>query len=231
MFKFLLPPEPVVLRSPDVARLRSFYKDVLDVSFREDWAGYLISASARWVADDIVAAASAEPSGEVVATGLVDDLGEAATELAHAGTFLRGAVTLADGSRRATFADPDGNLVALVQVGEAIVGEVRDVAVRHVSSGVGCGGPFAVITVDFVPTAGEFRAVSTADSDRLPDYAVAAAVKGIREALGPWSVEVTFTDGYWHEVDSAERHFTEAGRMAVTNALIRQHFSLLAEDR
>ncbi|NUP47423.1 MAG: hypothetical protein HOW97_08920, partial [Catenulispora sp.] len=49
--------------------------------------------------------------------------------------------------------------------------------------------------------------------------------------LGDASVEVTFTDGYWHAVDSAERHFTEAGRMAVANALVRQHFSLLSEDR
>ena len=231
MFKFLIPPKPVVLRSPDVARLRSFYQDVLDVCFREDRAGYLTSASARWVIDDIVAAASAEPSGEIVATGLVDALDEAAAELAYAGAFLGDAVTLVDGSRRATFADPDGNLVALVQLGKAIVGEIRDVAVRHVSRGVSCGGPFALITVDFVPTVGEFRAVSTADSDKLPDHAVAAAVEGIRKKLGESSVEVVFTDGYWHEVDSAERHFTEAGRMAVTNALVRQHFSLLAEDR
>lgn len=231
MFKFLIPPAPVVLRSPDVARLRSFYRDVLDVCFREDQAGYLISASARWVVDDIVAAASAEPSGEIVATGLVDDLEEAATELARAGAFLGDAVTLADSSRRATFTDPDGNLVALVQIGKAIIGEIRDVTVRHVSRGVSCGGPFAIITVDFVPTAGEFRAASTADTDKLPDYAVAAAIEGIRKTLGESPVEVTITDGYWHEVDSAERHFTDAGRMAAANALIRQHFSLLSEGR
>lgn len=226
MFKFLIPSEPVVLRSPDVARLRSFYSDVLDVCFREDLAGYLVSGSARWVIDDIVAATSAEPTGEIVATGLVDDLDEAAATLAPAGAFVGDAVTLADGSRRATFTDPDGNLVALVQVGKAIVCDIRDVAVRHVSRGVSCGGPFALITVDFVPTAGELRVVSTADRDKLPDYAVAAAVEGMRKVLGESAVEVTFTDGCWHEVDSAERHFTEAGRMAVTNALIRQHFSL-----
>ncbi|AJT68407.1 hypothetical protein T261_6805 [Streptomyces lydicus] len=122
---------------------------------------------------------------------------------------------------------------------------VRDVRIFHVCQS-GCGGPFAIVTVDFEPLPDDEFAPVVFDwpvRDRLqnrdpsggrryprewlPDDLAQALERGVRAALGelPEGVRAaawcTVTKAVWHEVDSHERGFEQAGAMAVREALRR----------
>lgn len=122
---------------------------------------------------------------------------------------------------------------------------VRDVFIKHVCQ-TSCGGPFAIFTMDFEPLPDDEFAPVVFDwpaRDRqhnrgpkhaaryartwLPDEYVQALENGVRTALdglpdglraAAWC---TVTDARWHEVDSHERGFEQAGAMAVREALRR----------
>ncbi|MFC5745212.1 hypothetical protein [Actinomadura rugatobispora] len=118
------------------------------------------------------------------------------------------------------------------------VDAVRDVHVRYIKN-IGACGPFAVITVDFEPLPDgvtEFDFVNLVDEADLPPEFAEAVADGIRRELlgdvdyewekplpqaGPdaLAVQVALTDARWHEVDSGERGFRRAGRLAVRTAL------------
>ncbi|MEO3825896.1 hypothetical protein [Actinomadura sp. B10D3] len=111
---------------------------------------------------------------------------------------------------------------------------VRDVHVHYRRNIGGCG-PYAAITVDFEPLPDdetEFDFVNFLDEADLPSEFADAVADGIRRELpgdveyewdkplpqaGPHAaaVRVALTDARWHEVDSSERGFRQAGRLAV----------------
>ncbi|MEV0372531.1 hypothetical protein AB0I10_22320 [Streptomyces sp. NPDC050636] len=122
---------------------------------------------------------------------------------------------------------------------------VRDVFVKHVCQ-TSCGGPFAIFTMDFEPLPDDGFAPVVFDwpvrdqqrnrdlrrggryaREWLPEEFVGALENGVRTALGelPEGVRAaarcTVTDARWHEVDSHERGFEQAGAMAVREALRR----------
>ncbi|WP_433476771.1 hypothetical protein ACQPZP_06745 [Spirillospora sp. CA-142024] len=115
---------------------------------------------------------------------------------------------------------------------------VRDVHVKYAKNIGGCG-PYAAITVDFEPLLDgmtEFDFVNFVDEADLPSEFAEAVADGIRrELLGDveyeWekplpqagsdalAVQVALTGARWHELDSSERGFRQAGRLAVRAAL------------
>ncbi|MEV5571291.1 hypothetical protein AB0L06_14670 [Spirillospora sp. NPDC052269] len=117
---------------------------------------------------------------------------------------------------------------------------VRDVHVRYIKN-IGRCGPFAIITVDFEPSpdgATEFDFVNLVDEKDLPPEFAEAVADGIRRELlgdvehegqkplpqaGPdaLAVQAALTGARWHEVDSSEYGFRQAGRLAVRMALDR----------
>ncbi|WP_053923532.1 hypothetical protein [Streptomyces chattanoogensis] len=113
---------------------------------------------------------------------------------------------------------------------------VRDVRIFHVCQ-TGCGGPFAIVTVDFEPLPDDEFAPVVFDwpvrerrrnpEEWLPGEFVQALEQGVRNALDELPDDVraaawcTVTDARWHLVDSHERGFTQAGAMAVREALRR----------
>ncbi|MFI9048889.1 hypothetical protein [Streptomyces sp. NPDC053427] len=113
------------------------------------------------------------------------------------------------------------------------------VRIVHVGNG-GCGSPHAVCTVDFDPLPDEEFApvvVDWTERDRrrnpenwLPGEMARALERGIRTALDELPPDVraatwcTVTGVHWHEADSRERAFEQAGAMAVQEALRRCGF-------
>ncbi|MEU9117165.1 hypothetical protein AB0D04_36790 [Streptomyces sp. NPDC048483] len=122
---------------------------------------------------------------------------------------------------------------------------VRNVEVFHVCQ-TSCGGPFAILTLDFAPLPEDECAPVVFDwpvRDRqqnrdlsyngryprewLPDDLAQALEEGVRAALDALPADIrpavrcTVTKARWHEADSHERGFREAGAMAVQRALQR----------
>jgi translation elongation factor EF-G len=114
---------------------------------------------------------------------------------------------------------------------------IRDVHVRYAKN-IGACGPFADITVDFEPLPDgmtEFDFVNLVDETDLPPEFAEAVADGIRRELlgdvderakplpqaGPeaLAVQVALTHARWHELDSTESGFRQAGRLAVRAAL------------
>ncbi|ARF54358.1 hypothetical protein [Streptomyces gilvosporeus] len=122
---------------------------------------------------------------------------------------------------------------------------VRNVRIRHLCQ-TSCGGPFAIVTLDFEPLPDEEFAPVAFDwpvRDRqrnrdlsgryhyprewLPDDLAQALEEGVAQALRALPADIrpaawcTVTEAVWHEVDSHERGFRQAGAMAVREALRR----------
>ncbi|GAA1393314.1 hypothetical protein ACFQZ4_37570 [Catellatospora coxensis] len=106
---------------------------------------------------------------------------------------------------------------------------IRDVHVRLVTTAA-CG-MFAVATADFEPLAPEsgllFEFVCELADSRLPHVFAEAFERGAHESLCAFgtsrlptvAVRVRLHDAKWHEVDSSEYYFTDAGRRAAAEAL------------
>jgi hypothetical protein len=96
---------------------------------------------------------------------------------------------------------------------------IRGINVRYVKQS--CCGAFAIITVDFEP-AYDYEFVSRVSADDLPPEYVEPVGEGIQEAVAGTELErarAVLTAARWHEVDSNEMSFREAGRRAVSAVL------------
>ncbi|MFJ9417371.1 hypothetical protein ACIRPT_24775 [Streptomyces sp. NPDC101227] len=118
---------------------------------------------------------------------------------------------------------------------------VREVSITHVRQ-TSCGGPFAIVTMDFEPLPDDELSPVVLDwpvRDRpevreqrrawpedkewvgLLERALEQGVRNALDALGPDirpAVRCIVTDFRWHPVDSGERGFVQAGEMAVREA-------------
>ncbi|MFJ4653133.1 elongation factor G [Nocardia sp. NPDC088792] len=113
---------------------------------------------------------------------------------------------------------------------------VRGLRYRHVKQSGG-PGQFAEVVIDVEPldAARDFEFHSTVTGGRVPPEYVRAVEAGCRDGLadGPLAghpvlgVRVTLTDGATHPVDSSERAFRAAGRLALRAALRPEAMTLL----
>ncbi|MEU6891475.1 hypothetical protein ABZ934_06675 [Streptomyces sp. NPDC046557] len=96
---------------------------------------------------------------------------------------------------------------------------VPGVSVRVVKQ-TGCG-PYAYVVVDFEPPGpgGETEFLHTVPASRLPHEFLPAVWEGIREGLDGVAASVLLTDGGFHEIDSRDEGYREAGRYAGRAAL------------
>ncbi|MEU9119142.1 hypothetical protein AB0C96_04670 [Streptomyces sp. NPDC048506] len=122
---------------------------------------------------------------------------------------------------------------------------VRDVRIHHVRQ-TSCGGPFAIVRLDVEPLPDDefapvvfdwpvrdrqrnrdLRAPAGYPREWLPDAYARAWERGVRGALDALPAGLraaawcTVVEARWHEVDSHERGFEEAGAMAVREVLRR----------
>ncbi|MEV3988980.1 hypothetical protein AB0J57_08715 [Streptomyces sp. NPDC049837] len=98
---------------------------------------------------------------------------------------------------------------------------VPGVAVRYWY--VGACGPFALFDADFEPPGpdGESELLNLVPAKLLPPEYADALWEGVQEGLRGTTAAVLLTHGRYHEVDSSERAFREAGEMAGRAALVR----------
>ncbi|MFC8914530.1 hypothetical protein ACFT5C_02055 [Streptomyces sp. NPDC057116] len=98
---------------------------------------------------------------------------------------------------------------------------VRGIAVRYWF--VGACGPFALFDADFEPPGreGDSEFLNLVPDRLLPAEYADALWEGIQEGLGGTSAAVLLTRGRYHEVDSSEWGFRQAGEMAGRAALVR----------
>ncbi|MDH6131782.1 hypothetical protein P3T37_001156 [Kitasatospora sp. MAA4] len=96
---------------------------------------------------------------------------------------------------------------------------VHGVHVRNVLQS-GCGGPFAIVTLDFEPAGAASFACALSEEELPGEYreALAAGVRAESDAAGV-PLAAVLRQARWHEVDSHARGFHEAGVHAVREAL------------
>ncbi|MBL1075873.1 elongation factor G [Nocardia sp. 2] len=211
------PDQPVLLEPPSVA------EPVVSVAVEARTSAdteRLTAALARAVEEDPSLVVRTDPeSGQTLLSGL----GELHLEVAVEKIRRDRGIEIAVGRPQVAYR-------------ETVVRGVSGVRYRHVKQSGG-PGQFADVLIDVEPldAAADFEFGSTVVGGRVPPEYVRAVEAGCRDALvdGPLAgnpvigVRVTLTDGATHPVDSSERAFRMAGRLALREALRACEIALL----
>ena len=113
----MLSKAPVVptLAVSDMERARRFYEEVVGLAVEVDVVG-TVRYSCGGDTGLAIFERPMEPSDHTVAAFEVDDIELEVKELRERGVEVEGVITLPDGTQRAFFKDPDGNIIGMRQL-------------------------------------------------------------------------------------------------------------------